>query len=113
MLRYFGEDKCSTWRCGSCDLCQRVASSITPLDISNDAAKLLAAVQQVSNLRCAMGGGFESFQSVLLALSGKSPHGACDVVSLEDLPCFGTGANRSSKFWEGLKRMFLNADLLV
>lgn len=113
LLRYFGEDKGSSWRCGSCDLCKDAAPQIGHIDLSYDYGQLLSAVQQTSHLRVAMGRGFGTLSSVLQTLSGQIPPGLDESMGVEMMPCFGVGSHRPSQFWSGLACMLIDVGLIV
>eukprot|EP00930_Biecheleria_cincta_P035357 TRINITY_DN24318_c0_g1_i1.p1 TRINITY_DN24318_c0_g1~~TRINITY_DN24318_c0_g1_i1.p1 ORF type:complete len:823 (-),score=106.28 TRINITY_DN24318_c0_g1_i1:19-2487(-) len=113
LLRYFGEDKGNSWRCGSCDLCMDAAPQVGHVDLSCDYGQLLSAVQQTSHLRVAMGRGFETLTSVLQTLSGQVPPGLDESMGVEMMPCFGVGCHRPLKFWSGLASVLIDVGLVV
>lgn len=113
LLRYFGEDKGNSWRCGSCDLCKDAAPQVLHMDFSSEYGQLLSAVQQTSHLRVAMGSGFETLDSVLQTLSGQVPPGLDESMGVEMMPCFGIGFHRPSKFWLGLASVLVDVGLIV
>lgn len=113
LLRYFGEDKGGSWRCGSCDLCTDAAPEVGHVDLSSDCRQLLSAVQETSHLRGAMGRGLETLAGVLQVLLGQVRPGLDASMGVETLPCFGAGAHRPLKFWSGLASMLREAGLIV
>jgi len=131
LLKYLGEEKGCSWRCGSCDLCREVVEASSSVDLSGDCGRLLAAVRETANLCCAMGGGagLEVFSCVLHALAGRQARqrsggagaaaltrgggAGAGILGLEALPCFGTGAHRPPRFWRGLAHMLAGAGLIA
>ena len=103
-LLYVGKQKADDWKCGQYDICVRGLER--GIDITDDSAILLLAVQQVRRLGCD-----ELTTRPPNVLHALVPRRACGE-RLKQLPCHGCVAHRHPKFWQSLSNTLVGLGLL-
>jgi len=99
LLRYFGEDRGLGWKCSVCDSC--LSSCSQQVNMTKDVTCFLHALSQI-----AIVGNEAKLIYVLLGRNSKRTPAAA-----LGLPCFGSGAHRSRRFWLGLSHMLVEMGL--
>lgn len=102
LLHYFGEDRGSHWRCTACDVCLRAKQGTSAtVDLSQYARCLLQGVQQLLP--------FGDQAKLIPVLLGRSARRMPAPVAA--LACFGSGAQKSRRFWSGLSHLLVDLGL--